>query len=152
MGRPDWPEIRRLASELSTATASLRQSLIKNDFDIGPLIPVKEQCESICLALNEVLELPLGEVDGDMTTTVTQAMDAAMDLKGQLATLINIGTSLTDNPGVKDRVELEKSWFRCSRKAIPASRGTASMLQTLVQIIGLQAPHSGDSTDADTAS
>ena len=130
----------------------MRESLIKNDFDKGPLGPVKDQCETICLALNEILELPQGTVDGDMTTTVSQTMDAAIDLKGQLATLINIATSLADDPSVRDRVELEKNWFKLSKKTITVSRSTAALLRSLVEIIDSQAPGSEGSVHADTGS
>lgn len=152
VGRPDWREIRRLADDLSSATPLLRESLIKNDFNKGPLSPVKDQCEQICLALNKVLELPRKSIDGDMATTVSQAMDAAMDLKGQLATLINIANSLANNPSVRDRVELQKNWFKLGKKTISVSRSTAALLSALVEIIDLQAPGSEGGVHADTGS
>ena len=77
----------------------MRKSLIKDDFEAGPLIPARDQCENICVALDDMLNL--GAVDGEMTTTVNQAQDAAMELKGDLRTLIDIATSLADNPVLK---------------------------------------------------
>jgi hypothetical protein len=152
VGRPDWPKIRRLANELIPATASVRRSLIENDFDVGLLIPAKDWCVSIGLAFNEVLELPLGEVDGDMTTTVSQALGITLDLEGPLVTLIDIGTELTGDLTVRARVELKESWFNCRKTAITASLSAASMLHALVEIIDLLPPQSGDDTGAGTAS
>lgn len=152
MGEPDWREIRRLADQLSAATPLLRESLIEADFDKGPLIPAKDDCQSICLELNKVLGLPLGDVDVDVATTVNNAMEVALELKGNLVTLISITDSLADEPSVGDRVELQKNWHKLSRETIRLSPSAAEMLRSLVAIIDLQAPGSGSSSDADTAS
>lgn len=113
---------------------------------------MKDRCEEICLKLEEALAFSPDALDGEMTTTVNQVMEATIDLKGPLVTLINIATSLTDDPSVKDRVKLEENWFKFSKKAINVSRSTASLLRSLVQIIDMRARGSEGNADAGTGS
>ncbi len=69
MGPPDWQNIRRIAYDISTATVGLRQSLIKDMFDIGAVTPMKSQCDSLCQELNQILDLPTGDKEDNISIT-----------------------------------------------------------------------------------
>jgi hypothetical protein len=148
---PDWPDIRRVANELSAATVNVRQSLIQNEYEAGELIPVRAKCITFCLTLNEVLELPINAVDAEMRTTVANAMDAAMDLKGGLSLLIDISKELVRQPGVNDRVALQEEWKRRSEITYKSSLDDARLLDALVDAIDLQTSgaQSGADVEAD---
>jgi hypothetical protein len=141
-----------VAGELGAATVRLRASLIEKDFEIGSLTPLRDQCVTFCLTLNEILDLPLGDVEVEMTSTVSLVMDTLMELKGYLTTLSDVAAQLAADPGVTDRVELQMSWFRCSREAIDVSRSSARFLDALAKSIDLEEPGAEGSADADTGS
>ena len=151
MEKPNWPEISRLANELSSATAGLRESLIKNNYEVGLLLPIEIQCTDLGLALNNVLEQPPGAVDDEMTITVRNAYDVVYEFRGQLTILIEIADSLAGRPRIKDRLELEDNWFKRARKVTAASRGTDKSLRGLIEIIGLRAHEQGGDAQLDTA-
>jgi hypothetical protein len=144
---PDWPDIRRVADELSAATADVRKSLIKNEYEAGELIPLRDKFINFCLTLNEVLELPIKAVDAEMRTTVANAMEAAMDLKGGLRLLIDISKELGRQLGVNDRVTLQEQWKRYSEITYKSSLDDAILLGALVDAIDIQ--DSGPRSDAD---
>jgi hypothetical protein len=116
------------------------------------LTPLRDQCVTFCLTLNEILDLPLGDVEVEMTSTVSLVMDTLMELKGYLTTLSDVAAQLAADPGVTDRVELQMSWFRCSREAIDVSRSSARFLDALAKSIDLEEPGAEGSADADTGS
>jgi hypothetical protein len=128
----------------------LRESLINDDFEAGPLKPVEDQCKRLGLALNKVLEQPAGITDGDIRTTVRNCLDAVMELRGHLTVLINIANRLADHPE-RGRSQLETDWFKRSPKAVAVSRNTAQSLSGLVEIIRLRAHEAGGDANLDTA-
>lgn len=150
MKKPDWPEISRLANELSAATAQVRESLIYDDHEAGLLKPAETQCKELGLALNKVLELPVGTIDPETKTTVKNSFEAVLELRGHLTVLINIADRLADNPS-KGRSRLEMDWFKRSPEAIAVSRSTAETLDSLVGIIRLQAQEEEGDDERGTA-
>lgn len=149
MDAPDWPDIRRVADELSAATADVRMSLIKNEYEAGQLIPLRDKFTNFCLTLNEVLELPIKAVDAEMRTTVANAVDAAMDLKGSLRLLIDISKELGRQLGVNDRVTLQEQWKRRSEITYKSSLDDAILLGALVDAIDMQASAPRGDADVD---
>jgi hypothetical protein len=137
VGPPDWQNIRRIAYDISTATVGLRQSLIKDMFDIGAVTPMKSQCDSLCQELNQILDLPTGDIEGEMITTVSNALDATLDLQARVALLIETAGKLRGKTSVPDRAALEEEWTKRRKKAMSVSRTSAGMLDALVEVIDL---------------
>ncbi len=148
MGPPDWQNIRRIAYDISTATVGLRQSLIKDMFDIGAVTPMKSQCDSLCQELNQILDLPTGDIEGEMITTVSNALDATLDLQARVALLIETADKLRGKTSVPDRAALEEEWTKRRKKTISVSRTSAGMLDALVEVIDLLGGE--DQSDAGT--
>jgi hypothetical protein len=149
-GSPSWQEISGKAAQLSAATSSMREKLIKNDFESGFLKPVKDQCKKICLDLNKKLELLGNADDSIMKATATNAMEATMDLEGLLDLLIDIADTLNNDPSVADRLELKRNWPNAKKEAISVSRSTAALLDALVKIIKKAGKESEGNARADT--
>jgi len=148
VGPPDWQNIRRIAYDISTATVGLRQSLIKDMFDIGAVTPMKSQCDSLCQELNQILDLPTGDIEGEMITTVSNALDATLDLQARVALLIETADKLRGKTSVPDRAALEEEWTKRRKKTISVSRTSAGMLDALVEVIDLLGGE--DQSDAGT--
>jgi hypothetical protein len=134
---PDWQNIRRIADEISAATVGLRQSLIKNMFDIGDVTPMKSQCDRLCQELNQILDLPTEYIESEMITTVSNALDATLDLQARVALLIETAGKLAGKASVPDRAALEEEWTKRRKKIISVSRTSAGMLDALVEVIDL---------------
>jgi len=117
-------------------------------FDIGAVTPMKSQCDSLCQELNQILDLPTGDIEGEMITTVSNALDATLDLQARVALLIETADKLRGKTSVPDRAALEEEWTKRRKKTISVSRTSAGMLDALVEVIDLLGGE--DQSDAGT--